>query len=395
MRRLRVVQIVNGIALNTKMGGAERFGVELARHFDQTRIEPIVAALWEWDRENEQLWQARLSQQGVATILGPPKQDRKAFKNFIDSIRLLRRQLEKPIDILHSQCDFGDIAALFLAHQLSAKVLIRTAHNELEWAKRPWRRRIFVNTLYPFIFDAELGVSQRVVDTLNRRPAARWLRKKALVMYNAIDVSRFPERFSEPAQSVREMLGIPPSAPVIGSVGRLAKQKGYHHFLEAAAIVAAAIPSARFLLVGGGEEEGKLKQLAQELNLLEHVIFAGPQTHVEPWLAAMDVFVSSSLWEGLPTVILEAIMAGVPVVATAVAGSTELVNENEAGLLVEPGNSRALALAIFAMLSQPPDWAARQRARDRIKNKFSIASIAAQTEQLYIRLLQQKGLTTL
>ncbi|WP_297630583.1 glycosyltransferase [Caldilinea sp.] len=377
------------------MGGAERFGVELARHFDQTRIEPIVAALWEWDRENEQLWQARLSKQGVATVVGPPKQDRKAFQNFIDSIRTLHHQIKKPVDILHSQCDFGDVASLFLAHQLSAKVLIRTAHNELEWARRPWRRRIFVNILYPFVFDAELGVSQRVVDTLNRRPVARWLQKKALVMYNAIDVSRFPECFSEPAQSVREMLGIPSSAPVIGSVGRLVKQKGYHHFLEAAAIVVAAIPSVRFLLVGGGEEEGSLKQLAQDLNLLEHVIFAGPQTHVESWLAAMDVFVSSSLWEGLPTVILEAILAGVPVVATAVAGSIELVNDNEAGLLVEPGNPRALALAIFAMLSQPPDWAARQRARERVKNKFSIASIAAQMEQLYIRLLQQKGLTAL
>lgn len=391
MRRLRVVQLINGLALNTRMGGAERFGVELACHLDQTWIEPIVAALWEWDRENESIWRRRLANRGVTTVVGAPKREHGALKNFLESIRLLGQQIEKPVDILHSQCDFGDVASLFLAQQLSAKVLIRTAHNEREWAKRPLRRWIFVNGLYPFVFDAELGVSQRVVDVLNQRPVARWLHKEAQVMYNAIDVSRFSDKAALPISSLREKLGIPHTAPVIGSVGRLTKQKGYHHFLEAAATVVATVPSARFLLVGGGEEEGALKQLAEALGIQTHIIFAGPQEHVERFLSIMDVFVSSSLWEGLPTVILEAIMADVPVVATAVAGTVEVVKHGETGFLVEPGDPRALALAILAVLSQPPTPAARQRARNLVKKTFSIQSVAIQAEQLYIRLLKQKG----
>lgn len=395
MRRLRVVQLINGLALNTRMGGAERFGVELACHLDQKRIEPIVAALWEWDRENETIWRSRLAEQGVTTVVGAPKREQGALKNFLESIRLLGRQIEKPVDILHSQCDFGDVASLFLARQLSAKVLIRTAHNEREWAKRPVRRWIFVNGLYPFVFDAELGVSRRVVDILNRRPVARWLHKKAQVMYNAINISRFIDKALPSAASLREKLGVPPDAPVIGSVGRLTKQKGYHHFLEAAAIVAATVPSARFLLVGGGEEEKALKQLAETLGIQAQVIFAGPQDHVEEFLAVMDIFVSSSLWEGLPTVILEAIMAGVPVIATAVAGTVEVVKHGETGFLVEPGNPRALALAILAVLNQPPTPAMRQRARAFVQETFAITSVAIQAEQLYMRLLHQKGYTEL
>ncbi|MCC9077578.1 glycosyltransferase [Litorilinea aerophila] len=388
--RLRVVQLVNGIALNTKMGGAERFGVELARHFDQARIEPVVAALWEWDREHEQVWRNRLAIEGVTTVIGPPKRERQAFKNFLESIVSLGRQLEKPVDVIHSQCDFGDVAALLLARQLSVKLLVRTAHNELEWAKRPWRRWIFVNSIYPLVYDMELGVSQRVVDTLNQRPMARWLHKKALVSYNAIDVARFTNGIPDTSQFIREKLNIPPTAPVIGSVGRLTKQKGYHHFLEAAAIVSATIPSAKFLLVGSGEEEANLKRMAQDLQLQNHVIFAGAQAHVEPFLSIMDVFVSSSLWEGLPTVILEALLVGVPVVGTAVSGTEELVKGSEIGCLVEPGNPRALALGILAMLSHPPDAAARRRAKDFIKHQFSITSISSQMEQLYLRLLRQK-----
>ncbi|BAL98642.1 putative glycosyltransferase [Caldilinea aerophila DSM 14535 = NBRC 104270] len=145
------------------------------------------------------------------------------------------------------------------------------------------------------------------------------------------------------------------------------------------------------MLVGGGEEEGALKRLAEALGIQTHVIFAGPQDHVEQFLAIMDVFVSSSLWEGLPTVILEAIMSGVPVVATAVAGTVEVVKHGETGFLVEPGDPRALALAILAMLSQPPTPAMRQRAQNSVKATFSIASVAIQAEQLYIRLLKQKG----
>ncbi|MFN3334436.1 MAG: glycosyltransferase [Caldilinea sp.] len=331
MRRLRVVQIVNGLALNTKMGGAERFGFELARHLDKQTIEPIVVGLWEWEPTTEQKWRSQLECEGIVSIVGAPKDDHRALANFMASMRLIRQQLAPPVDIIHSQCDFGDMAALWLSRSLHPKAILRTAHNELEWAKRPLRRWLLVKTLYPFAFDIEFGVSQRVVEALDRRPMARLLRKRAVVMHNAIDTTRFVQLTQEEIEQKRQSLGIAAGVPVVGSVGRLARQKGYHHFIEAAAILARTVTDVQFLLVGGGEEEQALQALVQKLDLTNKFIFTGSRDDAPQLLQIMDVFVSSSLWEGLPTVILEAMLASVPVVGTAVACTKQMVEDLDTG----------------------------------------------------------------
>ncbi|MEZ4637263.1 MAG: glycosyltransferase [Caldilineaceae bacterium] len=142
--------------------------------------------------------------------------------------------------------------------------------------------------------------------------------------------------------ALKRALGIAPDAPVIGSVGRFSEQKGYRYFLEAAALLARDLPQARFVLVGSGETESALKTQADALNLGEKIIFTGARDDVETLLPIMDVFVSSSLWEGLPTVILEAMLAETPVVATAVAGTTELVEDGVTGALVPAAGCRAV-----------------------------------------------------
>lgn len=387
MKRLRVVQIVNGLALNTKMGGAERFGVELARHLDKQKIESIVVGLWEWEPEIERKWRRQLADEDIATVVGAPKDDRHSVVNFVQAIAQIKRQFDAPVDIIHSQCDFGDVAALWLGRSLRAKALLRTAHNELEWAKRPLRRWLLVNGIYPFAFDAEFGVSKRAVEVLDRRLIARWLRKRAVVMHNAIDTSRFTPLSDDEVAGIRRMLGIDSSAPVIGSVGRLVEQKGYRYFLEAAVSVAATVPTARFLLIGSGGEESFLRTLANNLKLTDRVIFVGARDDVHRLLPIMDVFVSSSLWEGLPTVILEAMLASVPVVATAVAGTTELVEDGVTGVLAPPASSGQLAAAIVGVLAHRENARAMvSRGRDFVLANFDINVVARQQEVLYQRL---------
>lgn len=384
MRRLRVVQIVNGLALNTKMGGAERFGFELARHLDQQTIESIVVGLWEWEPATEQKWRSQLEHEGIVSIVGAPKDDSRAPANFMESMRLIKQQLTPPIDIIHSQCDFGDVAALWLSRALHPKAILRTAHNELEWAKRPLRRWLLVKTLYPFTFDIEFGVSQRAVEVLDRRLTARLLRKRAIVMHNAIDTTRFIKLAQAEIAQKKQNLGIEAGVPVIGSVGRLTTQKGYHHFIEAAALLARSVADVRFLLVGGGEEEYFLKSLVQQRNLTDKFIFTGARDDAPQLLQIMDVFVSSSLWEGLPTVILEAMLAGVPVVATAVAGTTELVQDGVTGALTTPANPVALGDAIAAILQQPDTARSMaQRANQFVRANFDIRVVARQQEVFY------------
>lgn len=387
MKRLRVVQIVNGLALNTKMGGAERFGFELARHLDKQTIESIVVGLWEWEPTTEKKWRSQLEREGIVSIVGAPKNDRCALANFMESMRLIRQQLAPPIDIIHSQCDFGDVAALWLSRSLHPKAILRTAHNELEWAKRPLRRWLLVKTIYPVVFDIEFGVSRRAVDALDRRPVARLLRKRAVIMHNAVDTTRFVKLTQDEIANKRQDLGIAAGGPVVGSVGRLAKQKGYYHFIEAAAILARAATDIRFLLVGGGEEEHALRALVQKLGLTDNFIFTGARDDAAQLLQIMDVFVSSSLWEGLPTVILEAMLAGVPVVATAVAGTIELVEDGVTGVLTTPADSLGLSNAVLAVLQQPESARAMaQRAHQFVLANYDIRIVARRQEVFYQQL---------
>ncbi|HMN27201.1 MAG TPA: glycosyltransferase, partial [Caldilineaceae bacterium] len=269
--------------------------------------------------------------------------------------------------------------------------LVRTVHNEIEWAKRPRFGKLFPNILYPFTFDAELGVAQQVVERLDQRPLARLCGLPAIRMYNALNFSRFDRPVVNRAAK-RQSLGIPVDALVIGTVGRLAPQKGYSVLLTAAPTVVRQAPNAYFLVIGSGQLADALQQQAHALGIADHVLFTGSRSDVEELYGVMDCFVSSSLWEGLPTVVMESMAAGVPVVATSVAGNTELVTDGETGVLAPAGDPAALAEGILRVIHQPA-WAARlaTQARAAARARFSIEAVAQQQAALYERLASKQG----
>jgi glycosyltransferase involved in cell wall biosynthesis len=389
VKPLRVLYLINGFAVGGPVGGAERFTLSLARALDRNQVEPVLAGLWQWDSPFEADWLARLREEGLAAFAGAPKDDSAPLRNILDSIRILRAHLPAPVDIIHSQCDFGDLVALALRRRLGARALLRTAHNEREWAKRPWRRVVFTNGLYPFVYRAELGVSQKVVGNLDARPLARLLHRRGILAYNALDFGRFENRSAGERGEVRSGLGIPPDAFVAGTVGRLAPQKGLDVLLAAAQRVLAQRGDAWFVIVGSGELAGALRAQAGELGIAGRVVFTGARQDVERLLPAFDLFVSSSLWEGLPTAILEAMAARVPVVATRVSGTVELVEDGLTGLLAPPGDSDALAKTILAIMEQPDAAAAMAaRARPLAASRFDISAIARQHEALYRNLMR-------
>ena len=172
-----------------------------------------------------------------------------------------------------------------------------------------------------------------------------------------IHVEHMPIRIASPvprdqAAALRAQLGITPDAQVILSVGRLSKEKGHAELLRALAVIRYTKPDTpiRLVLVGDGPESDRLKALCSELNLQEVVIFSGQQSDVRPFYAIADIFVLPSHSEGSPNVLLEAMEANVPVIATAVGGIPEMIAHEETGLLTPLKDEPALSQALLRML---------------------------------------------
>jgi glycosyltransferase involved in cell wall biosynthesis len=217
--------------------------------------------------------------------------------------------------------------------------------------------------------------------------------KRLSVIPNGIDCERF--RLPGNGQAVRREWNIAPGAPVVGVLARLMRIKGQEVFLRAAALIASKDPHVRFVIVGGNKidhaYEDELKRLAGRLGLGDRVLFTGFRTDVPDLLAAMSVVVSPSLGlEGLSNSLLESMAAGVPVVATRVGGSPEIVEDGVTGLLVSPGDSVALAAAMFRLLHDKTT-ATRlgQSARQRVFSRYSLEQAVTSTERLYGELLVQ------
>ncbi len=390
MRPIHLLQLLSGLAVEGPLGGVARFGIELSRHLDPKLVRVTLCGLWDYHTGYEARWQQALEGEGIPTVVAAPWDASKPYQSCVAALEGARAHLTGPYQLIHSHGEFADLAAIALRRRLGAQALVRTVHNEREWSKRPLFGAAFTNLWYPFAFQREIGVAQTVVDNLNRRPLAHLIGQSALLLHNALNVQRFQGIVQQDGELARGMLGIPPEAYVVGSVGRLRPQKGYHIWLTAAAEVRSAIPHAYFVLIGDGELRPQLEQQAHDLGIAEAVTFLGPRHDVEALYPLFDLFVSSSLWEGLPTVILEAMAAGCPIVATAVAGTRELVADGHTGLLAPPDNSAQLAAAIVHMAQEPLLAQTMAAAAKRfVTEKFSIEGIARQHEVLYRALVGQ------
>lgn len=216
----------------------------------------------------------------------------------------------------------------------------------------------------------------------------KWLkdRNKLETVYNGIDLKKF--RVLPGAARTRCELGIAPYVPLVGTVGRLDWYKAHQHFIQAAKLVKEAMPGARFLIVGEGDRRAELEAKVKELGLGKDIVFAGHRRDIPAIMAALDVFVLSSVSEGFGRVVAEAMACGKPVVATRVGGLLEVVEDGVTGKLVPPANPLALARAVIALLSDKNKAADMGAAgRRRAEALFGLEKNAEITEALYGRIL--------
>lgn len=226
--------------------------------------------------------------------------------------------------------------------------------------------------------------------------------EKISLIRNGLDLSKYGTR--NDGAVLRHQFWIPPHVPLVVMLSRLNPQKGIDQFLEAAAIVRQRCPRAHFLVVGEAfiNTDGVfrpdqvyrkiLEQKAIQLGISDHTRFTGMRSDVAEILGASAVSVLPSFSEGISNTLLESMAAGASVVATRVGGTPEIIEDGKHGLLVPPGDSRALAEAICAVLEQPL-LAGRlsHDARKRVEAEFSFDNMVRETEGLYEALLRQKA----
>lgn len=217
---------------------------------------------------------------------------------------------------------------------------------------------------------------------------------KVTVICNGVDTQKYRQTVDK--RFVRNHLGLAADTRLIALVATLKEQKGHRYLIEALTSIVPQHPDVHVLFIGDGPLRGELQLQVERLHLDGHIHFLGSRRDVPELLAASDLFVLPSLWEGLAMALLEAMATGLPVVASEVSGTVQVITPSESGILVPPGDTQPLAQAIEqllndSMLAQTMGVAAKRR----VEEKFSAQKQADEHLALYRRFLRREAGTYL
>jgi glycosyltransferase involved in cell wall biosynthesis len=294
-------------------------------------------------------------------------------------------------DILHTHGGYAGLYGRLAARRARTPVVVHTLHGIHYLHYRNPALRLFSIWQERFLCrmtDALVLVCQ---SDLGRARSHRLApRERLVVIPNGLDPR--PGGDPPPAPDLGIELGPEPGGPVVGTVARLHRQKGIVYLLRAAPRILEAVPKTRIVVVGEGPLDGKLRKRAAVLGLEGRLIFLGERENARSVMSRFDVFVLASLWEGLPFVLVEAASLGKPIVATAVDGVPEIIDDGKTGLLVRPGDADALAGAVISLLSDKPRAAEMAAAaRALVLPRFPLHRTIEQHHNLYLRLYRQKA----
>ncbi len=291
--------------------------------------------------------------------------------------KLVALMREERVDVVNGHNPTGALYAALAARAAGVPVMFRTEHS----IHYPGRHSPF----YPALEVLSTALTRRVVcvcravlhSHVSRLP---WAARRFVTVANGIS----PAPHSRARGAVRQELNVSPEDVLLLTVGSLTRQKAQHHLLDAFARVHAADPRVRLAIAGEGPLRPALEAQARALGLDGHLRLLGSRADVGDLMQGADLFVLSSEREGLPVTVLEAMAAGLPVVATRAGGTAEAVEEGRTGLIAPVGDVPALAAAIAALASDPARRTSLgQAGRARWSELFTAERMVRETEALY------------
>ena len=361
--RIRVVHLV----LSVDFAGLEMVVYDLARGMDRSRFEPHVVCLRSPGGLADRFHAAGIPFHSLDCRELPK------VRTLFKLTRLLRRL--RP-HVLHTHNPSPHMFGMLAAPLAEVPVLVHTKRGR-NYPHKP--RAVFVNRVAALLTDCIVPVSEAAAEVARRveRVAPRRIR----VIRNGIDLSEFPARKDDQSRQPRRAI----------HVGRLIRLKDQFTLLRATRLVVDRCPDFGLDIIGNGPERDALLALSKELKLEPNVRFLGFRKDVRELLPAAEFFILCSLSEGISISILEAMAAGLPVVATRVGGNGEVVEDGKTGLLVPPQTPEALANAMLE-IHVAPERARQmgQAGRDRIELEFDLKAVVTRYEALYLDLLDSR-----
>ncbi len=356
-----------------KIGGAERLLLAFAQAIDLNRFDVVLAIFVRPEYDNDILWK----EAEKLKIPLEPVVIRSAFDfNQLRDIEAIIRK-HKPA-VLHTHGYKTNILAFLFAKRFNIKV-ISTVHGWLHADRLITRFLNQVNLLCLRRFDNIIAVSEAVKTGLEKCgiPAA-----KITVIKN---IPAFSSGGPSAAGSVKDKLGISPQAKLVGFIGRLEKVKGGAQFIDAALSALETRKDLHFLLIGDGSQKPVLEEMVEKSGQQSHFHFTGYLSDPTEAFNSLDLYVLSSLDEGIPLTLLEAMSFGIPVIATKVGGVPEVITNGLNGILLPPDNAPAMAAAIVNILAGDAD---RNKmvatAKKDIAMKYDVRTWIAKIEKLYV-----------
>ncbi len=370
------------------VGGTEGQLVQLVTHLDPGRFKPVVFSLSSGG--------PHLSALAAAAIPAKVMGFRGFYRGFriflhfpkvmVQLSRLVHFMRQEQPTIVHGYLFWAYVIGTFAAKAAGVPIVIASRRG-LGHFKANKPHYLFLERLANRMTDLIVANSEAVKQDVVRQEKVD--PSKVRVIYNGVDLSLY--RGQEVDHHLKDALALSKEAKTVGVVANFIYYKGHRFLLQACADVKRKIPEVKFLLIGDGPLREELEDLAGELDLEKDVLFLGSRRDIPQLLAMVDLAVLPSLEEGFPNVVLEAMAAGKPVVATRVGGIPEAVVHGETGFLIPPGDSRALVDAIVELLSDP-DRAVKMGAagRKRVVREFPLDRMVHQMEQIYQELVQAR-----
>lgn len=378
-RRIRVLYLIDSLG----PGGAERLMVDLLPRLEEHGVDPVVCAI-QVRHGNPVADDLRAAGIEVHTIGIERLRESGALRRVTAAIEATRPAL------VHTQLEFANILGSIAARRLGVSSLatIHTLDRPRRFSRDAARFRVMAWTLR---HRAERVIAVSESARLHVLERAGLTKRNTTTIHNGIDLRGYTTDLSEDGAALRRALNIDAAAPVITTVAVLRAPKGIDDMLDALGPLRQKFPGIIYLIAGDGPHRPILEQRVADLGLEDAVRFAGHRDDVPAVLAATDVFALPSHTEALPTVVIEAMASGVPVVATEVGGVPEMIDPGVTGILVPPGAPSRLADAVGRLLAAPRQAEAMGIAARRVAlDRFGIDRHAARLADEYRVILARR-----